>query len=435
MPPSGLPATTKTMVTRTAAVVAICICLHELYARYRARKLPPGISGLWCLFKIPRKKPWLKMLQFNQKYGDIASGSLCGYNVIVIGSAKIAEDLLGKRGINYADRPRSVMAGELAGWGKLMTLSNYTDRLRTQRKWIAHELGSRAVVAKFHGMIEVETRRTLRSVLKDSDRLLTHLRKNFSSISLRLSYGYITKEGNDPLVELSELANSQLSKATTPGANYVDVMPFLKYIPSWVPGAGFKKRAAEYAAVAHEALDTPHSYAVSQLAAGTALPSLSSRLLGMSDLTEELKDHIKWTTLTLYRGGVDATSFLSYAFYLAMTLYPSVMKKVQQELDSIVGTGRLPTFVDRPSLPYLEAVFTELLRWHAPGPISIRCTTEDDAYNGYLIPANSYVMVNIWAMLRDERTYTDPLEFKPERFLGNDPEPDPTTVCFGFGRR
>lgn len=52
--------------------------------------------------------------------------------------------------------------------------------------------------------------------------------RNFSSISLRLSHGYVTQEGNDPLVELAELANSQLSKATTPGANYVDIMPFCK---------------------------------------------------------------------------------------------------------------------------------------------------------------------------------------------------------------
>ena len=53
-----------------------------------------------------------------------------------------------------------------------------------------------------------------------------------------------------------------------------------------------------------------------------------------------------------------------------MTLHPHVMKKAQQELDSVVGTSRLPTFADRPSLPYLEALFTELFRWHAPGPIS-----------------------------------------------------------------
>ncbi|KAN0076772.1 Cytochrome P450 [Tylopilus felleus] len=425
----------NTILSETAAALIVCICLHELYARYRARKLPPGVSGLFSLFKVPREKPWLKLLQFNQKYGDIASVSFWGFNVIVVSSANIAADLLDKRGTNYADRPRSVMAGELAGWAKVMLLCNYTDRLRTQRKWLAHNLGSHAVVAKFHRMIEVETRRTLRSVLEDPDRLRTHVRKNFSSISLRLSHGYVTQEGNDPLVELAELANSQLSKATTPGANYVDIMPFLKYIPSWFPGAGFKKTAAEYAVVAHAALETPHKHAVSQLAAGTALPSLSSHLLSMPDLTDEIEDIIKWTTSAIYRGGIDTSSSLASAFYLAMTLYPRVIKKVQEELDNVVGTNQLPTFADRPSLPYLEALFTELLRWHSPGPITLRRTTADDVYNGYLIPAGSYVMANIWAMLRDERTYKDPLEFKPERFLGDDQEPHPFTVSFGFGRR
>lgn len=53
-----------------------------------------------------------------------------------------------------------------------------------------------------------------------------------------------------------------------------------------------------------------------------------------------------------------------------MTLYPRVMEKAQQELELVVGPGRLPTFSDRPSLPYLEALVTELFRWHAPGPIS-----------------------------------------------------------------
>ena len=53
-----------------------------------------------------------------------------------------------------------------------------------------------------------------------------------------------------------------------------------------------------------------------------------------------------------------------------MTLYPRVMKKAQEELDAVVGTKRLPTFADRPSLPYIEALFTELFRWHVPAPMS-----------------------------------------------------------------
>lgn len=192
------------------------------------------------------------------------------------------------------------MGGELSGWGKMMLLCNNTDWFRAQRKWFAHDLGTHAAVAKLHRMIEVETRRYLRSALEEPDRIRAHVRKyvcsrailssvqlrilyrNLTSISLRLSHGYITHEGDDTLVELAELANSQLSEATRAGGHYVDFLPFckliiyssiskvlttsaVKYIPSWFPGAGFKKRAKEHAAVVHDLLEIPHNYVMSQL--------------------------------------------------------------------------------------------------------------------------------------------------------------------------
>ncbi|KAI9573403.1 cytochrome P450 [Boletus coccyginus] len=431
--------TLRTVDLETAVLVvllSIClICLHELYARYRVRHLPPGVSGLRGLLEIPNEKVWLKILKLNQQYGDIASGSSFGYNIILVGSAKIAEDLLEKRSANYSDRPRSVMCGELSGWGKIMLLSNYNEWFRAHRKWIAQDIGSYASVEKLHSMIEFETRRYLQCVLEDPERNQAHVRKNFTSIILRLSHGYMTQTGDDPLVDLAHVANSQLSMATAPGIYYVDIFPPMKYIPSWLPGAGFRRKAKTYAVVLRDLLEIPHNYVKSQLAAGTALPSLSSRIMNRPDLTEELEDSVKWATATMYQGGADTANSVAYAFYLAMTLNPRVMKKAQQELDSVVGTSRLPTFADRTSLPYMEALFTELLRWHTPAPLTMRCTRVDDEYDGYLIPAGSYVFVNIWAILRDERTYSDPLEFKPERFLGDDPEPHPGNACFGFGRR
>ncbi|KAG6374222.1 cytochrome P450 [Boletus reticuloceps] len=303
------------------------------------------------------------------------------------------------------------MCGELSGWGKIMLLSNYNDWFRAHRKWIAQDIGSYASVAKLHRMIEFEARRYLQCVLEDSERNQAHIRKYFTSIILRLSHGYVTQAGDDPLVDLAHVANSQLSMATAPGLYYVDFVPPMKYIPSWLPGAGFRRKAKKYAVVLRDLVEIPHNYVKSQLA-----------------------------------------NSVSYAFYLAMTLSPRVVRKAQQELDSVVGTGRLPTFADRQSLPYMEALFTELLRWYTPAPtswflrtqprlalirffVAIRCTRVDDEYNGYLIPAGSYVFVNIWGILRDERTYSDPLEFKPERFLGDKPEPHPGNACFGFGRR
>lgn len=52
-----------------------------------------------------------------------------------------------------------------------------------------------------------------------------------------------------------------------------------------------------------------------------------------------------------------------------MLLYPGVQRKAQEELDRVVGAGNIPTFEDRESLPYIDAIFRELLRWRPPAAI------------------------------------------------------------------
>jgi len=54
-----------------------------------------------------------------------------------------------------------------------------------------------------------------------------------------------------------------------------------------------------------------------------------------------------------------------------MTLFPESQKKAQAEIDAVIGTDRLPTYIDRKSLPFVEAVVKEVLRWHAIVPLGI----------------------------------------------------------------
>jgi cytochrome P450 len=56
-------------------------------------------------------------------------------------------------------------------------------------------------------------------------------------------------------------------------------------------------------------------------------------------------------------------------FVLAMVLFPDVQRKAQEEIDRVVGPGRIPSFSDREHLSYLAAVYKELLRWHVIGPM------------------------------------------------------------------
>lgn len=231
-------------------------------------------------------------------------------------------------------------------------------------------------------------------------------------------------------------------------------------------------------------------------------------------------DTVTCLSLNIYSDDVE--SFLQTMttvshFLLAMMSHPESLAKAQQEIDSVVGADRLPTFSDRGSLPYstasplrgchwpctymfsavVEAVLNETWRWGVPVPLSetlplssclveIDLTSvdlphrlmEDDTYRNMHIPKGSMVssnhahppvhalkcrcsfvgirqyMVHISlmfrhprlnfvfrrAILRDERIYSNPSAFYPERFLekvdtATERRRNPRNYVFGFGRR
>jgi cytochrome P450 len=119
-----------------------------------------------------------------------------------------------------------------------------------------------------------------------------------------------------------------------------------------------------------------------------------------------------------------------------MSISPEVQKKAQEEIDRVIGPDRLPSAADREKLPYIEATVKEVLRWHPVAPMGLPHTsTEDDICEGFLIPKGGMIFANVWHFTHDPKVYHDPLTFKPERFLGKEPEPDPGQFVFGFGRR
>ncbi|KAG1907794.1 cytochrome P450 [Suillus fuscotomentosus] len=121
---------------------------------------------------------------------------------------------------------------------------------------------------------------------------------------------------------------------------------------------------------------------------------------------------------------------------LAILLYPEVQKHAQAEIDAIVGQDQFPAFNDRDKLPYIGALIQELLRWAPVAPQGLlHRAMKEDVYEGYRIPKGATVIANIFSISRDEKMYLDPLEFRPERFLGSSPQLDPRKFIFGFGRR
>jgi len=167
---------------------------------------------------------------------------------------------------------------------------------------------------------------------------------------------------------------------------------------------------------------------------------VSTELEEEEDMTPEQIRDLKYTASSMYGGGADTTVSAEYAFFLAMVLNPDVQKKAQAELDAVIGSDRLPTLADRESLPYVNALLLEVLRWNTVAPTGVpHRSMEDSTIRGYSVPKGSIIIANLWNMLHDAETYPEPFQFRPERHIpvvdGKPTQRDPRTMCFGFGRR
>ena len=79
--------------------------------------------------------------------------------------------------------------------------------------------------------------------------------------------------------------------------------------------------------------------------------------------SEEDESNLKWAATSMYGGGADTTKSTLLNFFLCMTLFQDAQTKAQAEIDAVVGRTRLPTLSDRQRLPYVKALFKEVIRW------------------------------------------------------------------------
>ena len=116
------------------------------------------------------------------------------------------------------------------------------------------------------------------------------------------------------------------------------------------------------------------------------------------------------------------------------------MKRVQEELATVVGLDRKVSEGDLDKLPYLKCCIKETLRLHPPIPLLLHETSQDCEVNGFWVPAKTRVMINAWAIGRDKAAWEDADLFLPSRFSDDIKAPDFKGnsfefIPFGSGRR
>ncbi|KAF9786329.1 cytochrome P450 [Thelephora terrestris] len=426
------------------AVIATGVILALARRKWASIRLPypPGPKGypiIGNVLNFPENPIWEGLTKMAQEYNtDTLHLNLLGSHLVVLSNSDLAPGLAERDSVKYSDRPQMGMSWALAGMP-------YGKTWRVHRK-VFHRFFNVAVVGQYDDKICKAVNVFLHRLSESPDRFLEHAHFLAGSLNLSVAYGLDVESESDKFYSASNGAINDLSAALIPGAFLVDVLPILKYVPEWFPGAGFKKFGKTAKENIEKAVNLPFQYVKNAFQADDITTS-SFVASCLEDLPELSKDGVDEETIrslggTIYldtRSASKTSSFLQ-SFFLAATLHPEVVCLAQRELDEVVGGERLPELSDIPQLPYISAFVKEVLRWGPPVPLSgAHRVMEDDVYKGRFIPAGTAILDNVWAMFRNESDYPDPLTFNPGRFLKDgqiDPNvKDPELQVFGWGRR
>ncbi|KAI6042947.1 cytochrome P450 [Pisolithus marmoratus] len=379
---------------------------------------PPGPKRLPIVgnaFDIDLKEPHVTYTEWAKIYGDIVYSRIFGQDIIIVNSEKMARLLAEQRSSIYSDRPHSPIY-RLFGTHHMTPVLEYGKEWKTHRK-LLHLSLRHEVIDRYQELHLRSAHRLLENIQQDRENFYNHLTLYTGSVALEFTYGRQVDEKNDPVIKMAtDMADIMAKGLTSERAGLLTALPILKYIPSWFPGASFQDEARRSRDMVASFSNFSFSMAKRQAEAGVLQPSFVSDMLGQRETSSTLKTLV-----------------------LAMVLNPEIQDKVHAELDAVVGKGVLPTFADRDSLPYLQAVLYEVMRWHPVFPLGVpHATTASDIVEGYCIPKGTLVIFNTWAMVNNE--YSNPERFDPTRHLTADGKLKPdakqdSSKYFGFGRR
>ncbi|PHU28422.1 hypothetical protein BC332_00515 [Capsicum chinense] len=413
--------------------------------------LPPGPKALPLIGNLLSLNPELHtyLASLSQTYGPICRLWLGKKFVVIITSPSLAREVLKDQHTIFSNRDMPATAREASYGGQDIVWIPYGPKWRMLRKVCVRDMLSASTLDSVYALRRRELRQSINYFYNQAGSPVNIGEQMFLTmlnvITSMLWGGTVKGEEKASLGAEFRHAVSDLTMLVSI-PNLSDFYPRL----AWFDLQGLRKKMKVLA----NRFDKIFECMIDQRQKLDRNDGMGTGIgLGSKDFLQvllKLKDEadakmplsmteLKALLMDMVVAGTDTTSNTVEFAMAEIMNKPDVLRKLQQELETVVGKDNIVEESHIRQLPYLYAVMKEVLRIHPILPLLVsRCPSETCIVGGYTVPKGSSVLLNVWAIQRDPSIWENPSEFHPERFVDSKWDysgKDFNYLPFGSGRR
>ncbi|XP_063560638.1 cytochrome P450 2D6 [Gorilla gorilla gorilla] len=426
-----------------AVTVPIFLLLVDLMHRHQhwTARYPPGplpLPGLGNLLHVD----FQNIHTFNQlrhRFGDVFSLQLAWTPVVVLNGLAAVREALVTCGKDTADRPPAPISQVLAPKASGVILARYGPAWREQRRFSVSTLRNLGLGKKSLEQWVTEEAACLCAAFADQAgrpfRPNGLLNKAASNVIASLTCGRRFEYDDPRFLRLLDLAQEGSKEELGFLREVLNVVPLLLRIPGL---AGKVLRSQKAFLTQLDELLTEHRMTwdpARDLTEAFLAEMEKAKGNPESSFNDE---NLRMVVADLFFAGMVTTSITLAWGLLLMILHPDVQRRVQQEIDDVIGQVRRPEMGDQARMPYTTAVIHEVQRFGDMIPLGVtHMTSRDIEVQGFRIPKETTLFTNLSSVLKDEAVWEKPFLFHPEHFLdaqGHFVKPE-AFLPFSAGRR
>ncbi|ETE72391.1 Cytochrome protein, partial [Ophiophagus hannah] len=433
-------------VSFSGVIIALCTVVSLfIYVQMLTKNKQPYPPGPWSLPILGNllqlgDHPYVFFNQMRKKYGDVFQIQLGMVPVVVVNGPDAARHVLLKDGESFAGRPDMHTFSFFANGESLTFSVKFGESWKLQKKVAAKALKS---LAKSEAKSSTCSCLLEEHVCAEASELV----KTFLELSKRgsfdpvavatctvanvvsaLCFGKRYSQSDEEFLSVIQMSHDMIKASGV--FNPADFIPCLRYLP--LPAAkvarAFYGKFNNFVAQHNVLRDITD-----------ALINVSNERKADEKIVTLSNEKIIITVNDIFGAGFSTLSSCLQWIFLYLINNPEIQMKIQEEIDGKIGQ-RPPKFEDRKDLHYTEAFINEVFRHSSFIPFTIpHCTTKDTVLNGYYIPQNTCIFINMYQVNHDENLWIDPDIFKPQRFLNENGELNKSLIekvlIFGIGLR